>query len=515
MSTRLVRRAPLLERIKAYLNPLDLLLWLYEEIDSSDWDQFQRSYATAIGLALNVVFVVARASGGGSGRRRRSGADDVFGDEDGGMLTVTGWLGWLASFTTHLLTLFSLLNALYTFQRKRHYRLFQTSVDTAPRTPSAHRVRVDSSPRSSASPLRFLAQMLASSSAEARAHPDPGRDVWELGVWDPLPLCVRLFCLFSPGHVVLYGLLLPPPASDVRPSTTVVTAGLLGALLALQLHLLQGRFRQQGQDTALIQQEVLHEYDAKFVHPRLHPLVRDVGTQYDVALLLPGPFSPATHPAGPPSSPNFVCTYTPAVVVNKGFQTHPNPRYAADLDRDGYGPERVGAQRRSRFQTPTLSSHHRPPPPPPALDVPSSATTSHTIPSSPLRPPPPSTTIRQPYFHLGKTHPGKTHPGTATSTTGSDGGSLGVYTHANSPLRKPAAATTTTTSTTTQSRSATSDAHQRLHHHPPQHHPSRSSASANATARREGSPLKNSILPPPASRPYPGYPSWQHSYEYE
>lgn len=86
---RLVRRQPLLARIKAYLNPLDFLLWLSEEVDSNDWDEFQRSYATSLGLALNLVFIIARANSGSRAARR--GGDDVFGDD----ISRRGWLTWL------------------------------------------------------------------------------------------------------------------------------------------------------------------------------------------------------------------------------------------------------------------------------------------------------------------------------------------------------------------------------------------------------------------------------------
>ena len=83
---RLVRRRPLAERIKAYLNPLDFLLWLSEELDSSDWDQWQKDWATPIGIGLNLVLLVARANSGPSARR----GDDVFGDVEG----YTGWWAW-------------------------------------------------------------------------------------------------------------------------------------------------------------------------------------------------------------------------------------------------------------------------------------------------------------------------------------------------------------------------------------------------------------------------------------
>jgi len=84
-----------------------------------------------------------------------------------------------------MLAAFSLLNTLYTLTRTRQYRLFESKIDTGPSTPSAHRVRVQSTPVS-ASPLRFVSSLVSSASAESRAHPDGTRDVWELSVWDPL-----------------------------------------------------------------------------------------------------------------------------------------------------------------------------------------------------------------------------------------------------------------------------------------------------------------------------------------
>lgn len=88
---RLVRRAPLVERIKASLNPLDFLLWLSEELDSSDWEEFQRSYSIPLGFALNFVFLIARAN---VSRSRRSGFDDVFGEDSSG----SGWLSWFVRY---------------------------------------------------------------------------------------------------------------------------------------------------------------------------------------------------------------------------------------------------------------------------------------------------------------------------------------------------------------------------------------------------------------------------------
>ncbi len=409
MAPRLVRRRPWAERVKAYLNPLDFLLWLSEELDAGDWEQWQKEWGSPLGILLNVVFLVARANSRSSTKAR---GDDVFGDD----AEYTGWLAWLvrmhsnsrarvqaaddwrlqAAFIVHFLSLLSFVNAAYTFYRQRHYRLFESSIDSVPSTPSAHRVRVDSSPLSS-SPLRFLSTVLAGENAEARSHPDAARDVWEVAVWDPTPVSLRMFCLFSPGHVVLYWLFLPTAVSDPRPSTTVVTAMVLAVLLSVQLWLLQSSFSQQSKDSAVIHKEVMNEYDTKYVHPRTQPLMRDVGTQFSDS---------ETSGHGLPQyedEDNSVDVYAPTFIINRGFQTRPNPNYVKHVDPPGSTvrptPSRDPSVTTARpFQTP---AHLR--------DA-----------SSPIRP---QTAIRQPQSR--------------TSGSG-DGGNLGVFSHANSPLRKSA-----------------------------------------------------------------------------
>lgn len=381
---RLVRRKPLINRIKDYLNPGDFLLWLSEEIETRNWDSKQLGAPLALGL--HTILLVARANSGRSGGGK---ADDVFGDVNSG----SGWFSYIATFLVHLLTYLSILNAIYTFYRKRYYRLFESSIDTPQSTPSAHRVRVDSSPVSS-SPLRFLTSILGDTSAESRAHPDPTRDVWELAVWDPIPVCLRLFCFFSPGHVLVYWLFLPTFASDPRPSMTVFTTIVLQLLMSSQLYLLQSNFSQQEKDSAIIHKEVMNEYDIKYVHPRLHPLVRDVGTQYS---------------GFEEKEEGEVDTYAPTVLLKRGFRTNPNPNYAKHVD-----PENI-----SGISSRTLS-------PGPAFSA-SSYNSREPTPFTGLTP---RTAIRQPQFRQSSSG------ATSRSTSTGDGGSLGIYNHTNSPLKK-------------------------------------------------------------------------------
>lgn len=89
---RLVRQAPLSERIKAYLDPYDFLLWLSETLNDDTYDEWLKDWATVIGVALNLLFILARgASKAGLSR----GADDVFGDDSEG--SGSGWFSWFVS----------------------------------------------------------------------------------------------------------------------------------------------------------------------------------------------------------------------------------------------------------------------------------------------------------------------------------------------------------------------------------------------------------------------------------
>lgn len=89
----LIRRAPLSERVKALLNPYDFLLWLSEELHESAWDEALKEWTVPIGVAANLVFMIARANSGNSSSSSRR--DDVFGDFDG--RGGSGWFAWLVS----------------------------------------------------------------------------------------------------------------------------------------------------------------------------------------------------------------------------------------------------------------------------------------------------------------------------------------------------------------------------------------------------------------------------------
>lgn len=299
--------------------------------------------------------------------------------------------------TQWLLVAISTLNALYALTRTRQYRLFESNIDREPQTPSARRVKVQSTPVS-ASPIRFISNLVSTQSAESRAHPDSAKDVWELSVWDPLPITLQLLCIFSPGHVLVYMMNLPVSPLEERPSVTVVKCILLQAVMTVQMLVLTARYSRLIKDSAIIQKEVMHEYDTKFVHPRLHPVVRDVGTQVSMGTS-----------AGVRDT---VEVGTPTTLIKRGFQTHPNPNYLSHIDPDGSPMPRMKPLVPASSSTPNYTS---------------SGTQAYSQTPN-YRP------TRQSISHNAATpsRPVATSSGINTNY----GGSMGVYTHQKSPLKK-------------------------------------------------------------------------------
>jgi hypothetical protein len=86
----LIRRSPLSERIKAYLNPYDLLLWIAEELHESALDEALRDWGMPVGIVANLIFAFARFT------LKKNPNDDIFGEFE----SKTGWFRWFVSSST-------------------------------------------------------------------------------------------------------------------------------------------------------------------------------------------------------------------------------------------------------------------------------------------------------------------------------------------------------------------------------------------------------------------------------
>jgi hypothetical protein len=93
-----------------------------------------------------------------------------------------------------------------------------------------------------------------------------GTRVQELEVWTPGEGELMLFCVYSPIHVFLWMLW--------NTGNWIMMAAVMAAV-SFQVRILMTTFEALLKDRAIIAAEVLHEYDEKFVSPRIHPVRRD------------------------------------------------------------------------------------------------------------------------------------------------------------------------------------------------------------------------------------------------
>lgn len=438
MAPRRVRRQSMKQRFLAAVNPLDFLLWLSEEIETRELDS--ASVGTQVGLVANFLFLLARANLGSS----NGAEDDVFGDDDAGH----GWVSYLVQLLVWTGFTLSVANAVYVFSRKRHYRLFEANIDKNPVTPSAHRVRVQSSP-TSASPLRLLGDLVGFDTAESRSHPDSSRDVWEVAVWDPRPTSLALLSFFSPLHVLVYMFELPLDPLEPRPSVVVFKCVVFQAGLSVLMKLVQSRNDQRQKDNALIQKEVMHEYDTKFVQPHLHPVVRDVGTQVTMNDIL-------SAGAGNKSEQIPVELGQPTTLIRRNFETHPNANYLKHIDPDYVGslasrpapsltPRRLftPVNRQTRYSDAFTTEPSSAAPSRQSTPVATVSTGTSTSASTSTN----TSTASVPVGHtpaaaasaVGNVANSSSTLRRPLSSTGMNkqfGGNLGVYSHVNSPLKK-------------------------------------------------------------------------------
>ncbi|KAI5816868.1 hypothetical protein BZA77DRAFT_311218 [Pyronema omphalodes] len=317
---RIVRRQTTYQRLTSLLNPFDFILQLATDYEAFDWDSVQATWGTPIGILLNVFCLVAR---GQAEKFRKAGSDDVFRRSSSSHSGIANGIAYFLGAISWGLAIFSIVNAVYCFGRKKRYRMFEQNIEVEPQTPNARRVPVDSSPTAS-SPMRILSSIteVLRNDAASRAHPDETRDVWEISVWDPSPLSLHLFALFSPVHVAIYFLSLPlasPVSSSLHetnssPAAIYFTVILTQFLLSLQILFMKSAFTIQSRDQKVINSQVMQEYNQKYVHPRLNVIKRDVAVQCDGVVGSLG------------SIQDQVLVYTPQF-NRTGFKTHPNPHY--------------------------------------------------------------------------------------------------------------------------------------------------------------------------------------------
>ncbi|KAI5808775.1 hypothetical protein DFH27DRAFT_509807 [Peziza echinospora] len=354
MPPRIIRRKPLSSRILSWLNPIDYLADIYHY----DWDGVSATTATPLAIGLNVFLLIARANGNAARpRSSRYGYDEVL-RTPGGVVASGSKLGYFLWIISWVLALLSIVNGLLCFSKKKRYRMFESNIEVELSTPSAKRVNLNSSPGNLPSTiLNSLTPQKPRDTGSRNAPTDEGPEVWEISVWDPTPLSLGLFHHFSPVHCAIYFLMFPlassvsstlsgttsSASSSTSKITSYLTVFIIQTLLSLQLGKLISSFTQQAIDKALIQKEVFHEYDTKYVHPRTSTIKRDVGIQCsdDHFEAMVQVYTPTYNRLGYTIRPNP--SYSPYTVVDAsgaaygGLAKSPIPERPVKREAGGFG----------------------------------------------------------------------------------------------------------------------------------------------------------------------------------
>ncbi|GAA6048928.1 hypothetical protein JCM3770_007123 [Rhodotorula araucariae] len=205
---------------------------------------------------------------------RRPG--DLLGDADArlealqrqsrGVRTVGGWGRWSWWFSL-LLVVISVANAAYLASRRRRYQMVLRKDPLA--SPNARTSTLDFSPSKPRSTLAgALQKRVQAALGKADVHESHVYPVQELNVWTPERVLwsLRFFSLYPPPIALLYHFLTP---------ANFLTFVLVGGLVILQTFLLVHLYSTLVSDRAALQSEVMHEYNAKFVNPRVFAPKRD------------------------------------------------------------------------------------------------------------------------------------------------------------------------------------------------------------------------------------------------
>ncbi|KAI5479571.1 hypothetical protein MNV49_003308 [Pseudohyphozyma bogoriensis] len=192
--------------------------------------------------------------------------------------TSSGW-GWkLATLLSIILIIISVVNAAYLFTRRRKYHLMLRQDPLS--SPNAHATKIDFSPPrpklSMSDQLKKKAKALLWKSEPENFRSFP---IQELDIWTPdyVKWSLHIFQLYSPPTALVYHFLTP---SNFFP------LAICGGILTFQTTLLVRFYSTLVSDRALLQSEVMHEYNAKFVNPRIFVQKRDMATDTDELELL-------------------------------------------------------------------------------------------------------------------------------------------------------------------------------------------------------------------------------------
>ncbi|KZT26438.1 hypothetical protein NEOLEDRAFT_1062598 [Neolentinus lepideus HHB14362 ss-1] len=189
------------------------------------------------------------------------------------------WFDWTIP-TTILLIAVAALNAMYLFTRLRIYHLHNQRevvasphasfvpmhLDFEPLEPPSAISRVRSAVwRGFVAFWRFLLNLSPRSASVSKNRPE---QVQQLEVWAPSEFELKLFCIYSPITPFLW------MATNAANWMLMV---FIMAAVGAQLQVLVTNYEALLKDRKIIAEEVMHEYNDKFVTPRINHQRREIG----------------------------------------------------------------------------------------------------------------------------------------------------------------------------------------------------------------------------------------------
>ncbi|THH19301.1 hypothetical protein EW146_g1831 [Bondarzewia mesenterica] len=193
----------------------------------------------------------------------------------------TSWFDWTVPATCLLIAL-TALNTLFLFTHTKLYHLHSQSDPVS--SPHARFVSSSVDPPTLTTRLRkqawnafvsFWRFLLGiGTSASSGGASGEARRVQELEVWTPDEGELMLFCIYSPVHALLW---------MVWNSGNWIMMAFIMVGVGVQLRVMTKTYEALLKDRAIIAAEVMHEYDEKFVYPRVNPVRKDAAVMTNQA----------------------------------------------------------------------------------------------------------------------------------------------------------------------------------------------------------------------------------------
>ncbi|KAI0686728.1 hypothetical protein BC835DRAFT_1287670 [Cytidiella melzeri] len=198
----------------------------------------------------------------------------------------SAWFDWTFPVSI-LIVMISVGNAFYLFTRTRMYQLALATDPVG--SPHAKFVAREGTPHQDDVPpssaalvvtvlrhlwhaftvsVRFLLNMTPPKDKQMARKGNIDR-IQQLQVWTPGELELSLLSIYSPVHFLLW--------MALTSANWIIMTFVMG-VVSMQIRALIKSFQALQKDRAIISAEVLHEYDEKFVIPRVNPIRKDAAT---------------------------------------------------------------------------------------------------------------------------------------------------------------------------------------------------------------------------------------------